>query len=235
MQSITFVVPALNEERALADTVAVIRSAATRVSLDHEIIVVDDGSTDGTFAVANRLAQEQTSLSVIRHKTNLGLGAAYKTGVKASRKHYLILVPADDVWPEEALVQILGRLGEADIIIPYIELAGDKSALRRLLSRIYTAGINFLFRLSVPYYNGIVVHRTDLIRSVTIRADDFSYQTEALVKLLRHGHDFVSVPTRTRARPSGRSKAFGVRNVTRVLKSIFVLFVETHFFKAERP
>ena len=119
------------------------------------------------------------------------------------------------------------------MIIPFIQVAGDKTAFRRLLSRTYTAGINFLFRLDVPYFNGIVVHRTELIRSIEIQANDFSYQTEALVKLLRRGHGYVTVAASTNARPGGQSKAFGLRNVRRVITSVLRLFVHVYF--SRRP
>lgn len=229
--SITVVIPAFNEERSLAQTVGVVRAAAKRAGMEYEVVIVDDCSTDRTPEIVRKLEQEQPGVRSVRHSVNLGLGAAYKTGVAAAGKAYVILVPGDDAWPEDALVRILEKVGQADIVIPYIEVAGDKTAFRRALSRTYTAGINFLFRLHVPYYNGIVVHRTDLVRSIEIRADDFSYQTEALVKLLRRGHSFVGVAANTNARPGGQSKALGMRNVIRVVSSVLRLFFSVHFSK----
>ena len=226
--SVTFVVPAFNEERALAQTLGVIRSAAERLRLDYEALIVDDASTDRTAQISRQLERADSRVRGIRHARNLGLGAAYKTGIAAARKDFVILVPGDDAWPEQALVRILARAGEADIVIPYIEAAGDKTAFRRLLSRTYTAGINFLFGLNVPYYNGIVLHRSELVRSVQIRANDFSYQSEVLVKLLRRGHSFVGVAADTNARPGGKSKAFGARNVVRVVTSVMRLFWQVH-------
>jgi glycosyltransferase involved in cell wall biosynthesis len=201
----------------------------SRAGFDHEIVIIDDCSTDRTSEVAQKLELEQPGVRSLRHPVNRGLGAAYKTGISAAKKGYVMMVPGDDAWPEDALVRVLEKVGEADIVIPYIEVAGDKTAFRRALSRIYTEGINLLFQLHVPYYNGIVVHRTELVRQIEIRADDFSYQTEALVKLLRRGHSFAGVPANTNARPAGRSKALEMRNVVRVASSVVRLFFSVHF------
>lgn len=222
--SLTFVLPALNEERLLPITVDVARSAAEELNLPFEIIIVDDGSTDDTYQIALSLANSDERIRVIQHQNNLGLGAAYKTGIQNSSMESLMLLPADDAWPKNAVIEILSRINQVDIVIPFIKVAGDKSAFRKLLSHSYTSLINFLFNLNVPYYNGVCLHKVALLRSIPINANDFSYQTEVLVKLLFRGASFLSVQANTNVRTEGISKALKLENITSVIVSVLKLY-----------
>ena len=85
---LTVVVPAWNEETRLAVTVEEVVAAARRHLADFEVIIVDDGSTDGTPSVAARLAARFPCVLVVRHETNLGVGAAYYTGLSLAKFLY---------------------------------------------------------------------------------------------------------------------------------------------------
>lgn len=226
---VSFIVPAYNEERSLRDTVDVIKTATNKIALSYEIIIINDGSSDATPQIADVLSQENQFVKTIHHDCNKGLGAAYKTGLSNVCFQYVMLVPGDNVWPADALVSILARKGEADIVIPYIKSAGDKTPFRKFLSSGYTFIINMLFRLKVPYYNGIVLHKTNIIKSISIDTDHFSYQTEALVKLLKMGYGFVSVEACTLARCGGKSTALKFRNMIAVAKTILSLIKRVYF------
>ena len=184
-------------------------------------------STDGTLAVARNIAMAgRDSTIVVAHAQNKGLGAAYKSGLDAATRDHVMLIPGDDAWPESELEKIIRLMGNADVVIPYIVKAGDKGAARKLLSRVFTGTINLAFGQHVPYYNGVVIHRTDLIRNVVIKSDDFAYQVEGLLKVLGQGASYVTVATETNERPSGRSEALRLKNISRVLTTIARLFFE---------
>lgn len=227
MLSITFVVPCLNEQGNLEKTVATIDKAATDCGIEtSELIIVDDGSTDGTLAVARRIADERKDTVVVAHPRNFGLGAAYKTGLRAATREHVMLVPGDDVWPATELAKIIRLTGTADIVVPYIVVARDKGLVRRFVSRLFTGTVNFIFGQDIPYYNGVVIHRTDLIRNVTISSDDFAYQVEGLIKVLGRGASHVNVATETSERPSGHSKALRLTNIARVMMTLLRLIYE---------
>lgn len=211
-----------------------VMEVAHRLGFIYEAIVVNDGSSDNTANIADQLAREYPCVNVVHHERNKGLGAAYKTGLTNAKFEYVMLVPGDNAWPAEALEVILKKIGEADIVIPYIKNAGDKTAFRKFLSSGYTRLVNLLFGLDVPYYNGIVLHRTRLARSVPIDTDHFSYQTEALVRLIRRGHDFVAVEADTLPRRGGESKAARLKNLAQVLWSLARLLRDV-YLRPHRP
>ena len=225
--SISVIIPALNEEKLLSLTVKLVVDACLSTKLNYEIIIVDDGSTDNTLEIAFALSNQYKNIKVIRHDVNLGIGAAYKNGLSASSKEHIILIPADNAWPYESLTDIFLLIGSVDIIIPYITTAGDKNLFRKIISRIYTQIINTVFRLKVPYYNGIVVHRLDLVKSIHICANGFFYQTELLVKILKL-HPLLAckfVPSATNIRTDGKSKALSLKNLIGVIVSLITLSI----------
>jgi hypothetical protein len=91
--------------------------------------------------------------------------------------------------------------------------------------------VNLLFGLKVNYYNGTVIHRTELIRTVDIKTNSFAYQAEALVKLLRRGHSYIEVPYASATYDGIFSHAMRPRNLIAVFKALAILFVDIHLAK----
>jgi dolichol-phosphate mannosyltransferase len=221
-RAVSFVVPALNEEHNIADTVGEVRRGARNLD-DFEVVLVDDGSRDRTGAIMDVLAAADPRVRVMHNPANRGLGGAYKVGVANVRLPYVIMIPGDNCHPAECIEIILEKIGRADIVIPYVDNTNVRTLTRRLISNAFTQLLNTLFRQNVPYYNGVVLHRTDLIRSIEIETDGFAYQAEALIKLLRRGATSVSVPIRLSEHGDRRTRAFRIANVITVGKTIWRL------------
>lgn len=215
-RTVSFVVPALNEGLAVLDTVAEIVGACNVID-DYEIILVDDGSTDDTLAVMRNIADSRPRVVVVAHSENRGLGAAYVSGLAVARQAYYMLVPGDNCFDAGAIRSVIEQVGAADIVIPYhINADTARGVSRRVVSWAFTWLANTISGRILPYYNGIVVHRTELVRGVRIETTSFAYQVEALVKLLRLGCSFVTVGIVVSERRHGRSKAFGWRNFVQI-------------------
>lgn len=229
---LTVVVPCYNESKNIAQTVDQIHLAARSAAIaSHEIVIVDDCSTDDTAAVVTQLARRDPRVVLVQNPHNVGFGGAYKEGVRQARGTYVIMVPGDNAHPHDGISPILRKAGEADIVIPYLANPERRSKRRRVVSRTFTAMMNLLFGLRVPYYNGLVLHKTDLLRTIEITTDSFAYQAEALVKLIRAGARYttVSVPISEQEKRFGN--AFHMRNIYRVLKAVFDLWVKMRHFR----
>ena len=107
------VVPAYNEmgnlEGAVHDVVHALRTFD-----DYEVIIVNDGSQDGTGEVADRLAATHRPVSAIHHEQNRGFSASYQTGLKNARMAYFTFVPGDHEVAPESVEEIFGAVGKAD-------------------------------------------------------------------------------------------------------------------------
>ena len=222
-RSLTVVVPALNEEAVIAQTVAEITDQVERAFSEFEIILVDDGSSDATGAIMDRIAREHDRISVIHNGSNLGLGAAYRRGVDAARKEYLMMLCGDGGLPATSLPPIFAVIGKVDMVVPFMtNLKKIKSPLRYMLSRGYTWLMNLMFRQKLNYYNGLPVHRVAYLRQISITSSGFGFQGEILIKLLKAGCSYVQVGVQG-AEVTKSSSALRPRNIISVFGTVWRL------------
>lgn len=222
----SFIVTALNEEANIQSTVKQVLKAAQERGFPFEILLINDGSTDNTGPIMDELASQNRNIRVLHNEHNLGLGGAYKRGVSAAHGTYAMIVPGDNTWPSESLDEIIAEVGKADIVIPYQVNSSERPLMRRVGSWGFTTCLNNLFKLNIRYYNGLVVHRTELLRKISINTNGFAYQAEALIKLLKRGHSYVEVGVIVAERKAGRSRALLPKNLLNVLKAIYYLYHE---------
>ena len=225
-RSITFLVTALNEEEHIVPTVATIEAAAAQLGCDYEILLVNDGSTDATPQIIDRLAAANPRLRPVHNKRNLGLGGAYKHAIFFATKDHVMWVCGDNSETVDHIVNIASHVGEADIVIPVLHAGRERPLVRRATSKAFTTLVNLMFGLNIGYYNGTVVHRTALITQVPIRTNSFAYQSEALVKMLRAGCSYVEVPYASRTYDGVFSNAMKPKNLFAVVKALCVMFVD---------
>jgi dolichol-phosphate mannosyltransferase len=221
--SVGFIVPALDERGNLERAVAGAREAARSLGLPHRVYVFDDGSTDGTGAVADALAKADSDVVVFHNDRPLGLGRNYFRGVDAAREDYVMMVPGDGEIPREAVAKILELAGRADVVAPYAAEPSGRPFARRVLSRAFVWLVNALTGQRLRYYNGPCLVRAELARRATLRRDGFAYMAALLVSLLRRGATAVEVAVPLAPRKDGRSKAFRWSNVVDVARTLWIM------------
>ncbi len=212
-RSISIVVPALNEEMNLEGTVQEIHAEISKHFEDYEVVIVDDGSTDRTGEIADRLAKADPRVRAVHNGSNKGLGASYFRGVKEASKEYVVMVPGDRENSLEGMMPLWPLLGTADIIAPYTANPEVRPWSRQVFSRFGTFTMNTLFGIGLRYYNGTVVHRLATLRTIEVKSTGFLYQAESLIRLIRRGATVKEVGITIRARPGGKSKVFKPKNL----------------------
>ncbi len=223
MISLTVIVPALNEEKKISTTVNGLVSYLEAKSVDYEILIFDDGSTDSTPDIADKLSKKNLQIRTVHNLVNQGLGYNYKKGVELSLKEYVIMIPADG---ENSLDNILEYAGVQDIIIPYVVNSNVRPFLRRVLSGVYTFLVNILSGLRLKYYNGTTLHKTAVVKRVMpYVSDGFGYQAEILVRLIKEGRTYKETGVYLQLKPEGGSKAFKLKNIIRVVKTLLKIFL----------
>ena len=216
--TVTVIVAALNEERTLEAAVETARRAGLRRFGDVQIVIVDDGSTDETGAIADRLAASVPGAVVVHHERSRNLGGAYQSGIRRAFGEYLILINGKDDTPEDALDQIFSLSGRADMVIPHTLNPNERPWFRRICSRTFTALLNGLSGHRLRYYNHSVLHRTALVRDLPIATPSYAVQAEIVLRLLGQDASFVEVGVRDRFRSRVRTKAFRIANVVGVAR-----------------
>jgi glycosyltransferase involved in cell wall biosynthesis len=225
-RSVSVFVAAYNEAENLEPTVDTIVRALDGAVDAFEIIVVNDGSTDGTDRVADRLAAENPYVVVLHNPGNRGLGYGWMRAIEAARMASFVFIPGDNTWPYPSLRDLFGAMGQADVITSYPTNSEIRVPARRLLSSTYTAGLNLLFGLNLRYYHGLTIYPTEFLRSNVITTYGFASMAEALLRAIHHGYSYVAVPCAIEERATGRSNAVNAHNFRSVVLAISRLFFE---------
>jgi dolichol-phosphate mannosyltransferase len=224
-RTVSIIVPAFNETHSLQGAVRDVTMAADAAGLDDfEIIVVDDGSTDGTAECADYLAAQCDWVRVVHHDGNRGLRAAYESGLERACTAYVTWVPGDGEMARESIQAILEAVGTADLVIPYHGTPERRTWLRRLLTWGSTSQLNFFLGHDLRYFQGTVVYPTDLARRLPRTEAGFFCTAEMLCHALDRGCSYVETPLIHQERQHGVSKAVGVRQVWRAQKLILRLW-----------
>lgn len=224
--SVSVFVPALNEQDHIESTVETVLGALADARVDdYDIILVNDGSTDRTGDVMDRIATGNPRIQVVHHKQNMGLGPSYRHAIEVAKKDYLLFVTGDTVMPRSSISEILACVGKADIIISYMTDGHERPLGRRIGSAGFTMLMNMLFGLRIPYYN-CIVPRCEHLRQITITTASYAFMAEALVKLLKAGHDHVEVGVVHGHHVRRESAALRPTNLIGVVKAILKLVSE---------
>lgn len=230
--SISIVVPAFNEEKSIKEAVANLIDALDAFELaKYEIIIVDDGSTDQTGEIADRLAIEKDYIRVIHHSKNLGVGSAVRDGYKLAQGEYVSWFPGDGENKAEELVKCFKYFGLYDIINPYITNSQVRRLRRRIVSRVFSFIINLSFGTNLRYTNGLVIYRRKIFDKIKVNSKGFFFQTEALIKALKLGYSYIEVATELRGRKKGISKALNIKSLFEIASSYTRLLADIYLFK----
>jgi glycosyltransferase involved in cell wall biosynthesis len=226
--SISFVIPALNEETNISAAVREAVAAMGDRFENYELLLFDDGSTDRTGAIMDELvAADPQHIRVTHNASPRNLGGVYKQGIERARMDYILMVPGDNENPGHALQAPFDAIGQADIVLPYPENSAVRGVARHVVSRLYVGLLNLLFGLRIRYYNGTVIHRTANLKGLPVKTSSFAYQAEILIKLLCAGKSFVEVAVRIDPPKEGRrSRAFRWKNMVQVGRTLGDLFLD---------
>lgn len=221
--SISFIVLALNEEENIQMTVGTILEAVEKSQVaDYQIVLVDDGSTDKTGEIMENLAEANNRIAVVHNEQNLGLGGAYKRGITVARGDYIMIVAGDNVMPSSDMSLILDRLGEADIVLPYLTNPKLRPLGRRIGSWAFTQIVNLSFGLRVRYYQGMLPRR-EMLNKIRIATDSYAFPAEAVVKLVKGGCSYIEVGIHNTPCYRGRSRALHPQRLLGVLRGVLSL------------
>ena len=162
------IIPAYNEAENMPDLVREFRALFDKYDLDGEIILVDDGSTDGTAAAAKREAGDWLNFEVVSHRRNFGKTEALITGAEATNAKWLILFDADLQHSTEEIPRYLQKLSEGWDIVTGRKVGRYE---KNTVSRIYNTLNRRLFKVPVSDLNSMKGFRREVLDEVHLRHD----------------------------------------------------------------
>lgn len=227
IESISAFFPCYNDEATIASMVNLAVSTIERVGAAGEVIVVNDGSTDGSASVLSELSERQPWLRVVTHEQNRGYGGALISGFAAARLQWVFYTDGDAQFdPSELALLAEHATDEVDVVQGYKISRADNLA-RRVIGRVYHRFVALAF--------GLRIRDTDcdfrLIRRSAMDRIELEHDTgvvcvEMVRKLQDTGARFVEVPIHHYPRLYGRSKFFRLGSVVRSLRDLAALWVQ---------
>jgi glycosyltransferase involved in cell wall biosynthesis len=223
----TVLIPAFDEVDNIPDLFRELREMFARHGLDGEIVLVDDGSRDGTYEAALRESAGMRRVTVVRHRRNRGKTEAMVTGARAAGTEYLVLFDADLQHSPEEIPRFLEKLGEGwDIVtgrkVGEYEKAGVSTVYNRLSRR--------LFDVPVRDLNSMKAFRTEILREMALRHD---WHRFFVVLAHAQGYSVSEIDITLYPRRAGVAKYSGKR---RVLVGVGDLIVVWFYLKfSEKP
>jgi len=197
------VVPAFNESPVIPDLIKALRRAFQEYRLHGQVLLVDDGSTDGTAALAAREGEGWDNLRVLRHRTNLGKTEALVTAAAATDREYLILFDADLQHLPEEIPRFLAKLQEGWDMVTGRKL-GDYQ--KPLVSRIYNSLSRRIFRVPVSDLNSMKAFRKKVVEELPLRHD---WHRFFVVLAHARGYSVSEIDIQLHPRRAGSSKYSG--------------------------
>ncbi len=212
--TLSIIIPAKNEAAIIGDVVSSVRNVYT----DAEILVVDDGSTDETAAIA-----ERTGARVIRHPESLGNGAAIKAGARAANGEILIMMDGDGQHKAEDIPTLLAKLDQGYDMAIGARDSGSHAGIGRLAANgLYNVFASMISGHRIPdLTSGFRAVRADLFkRFLYLLPNGFSYPTTITMAFLRSGFPVTFVPIQALER-TGKSHIRPIKDGLRFLAIIF--------------
>jgi dolichol-phosphate mannosyltransferase len=237
---LSVVIPARDEAGSLAATVREVTSTLSAAEVDHEVIVVDDSSSDGTWWIAEGLDRELKGVRAIRSPYRPGFGLAVRAGIERFSGDALAVFMADGSDDARDLISYHRTLVEGfDCAFGSRFIAGsevhDYPRLKLLINRIVNHGIRLLFRFGYnDTTNACKAYRREVIDSIQpLISNHFNLTVEMPLKAIVRGHSYAVVPVSWRNRMSGQSK-LGLKEMgSRYLFSLMYVFLEHHLTRGD--
>jgi glycosyltransferase involved in cell wall biosynthesis len=228
LDSISAVLPAFNEEENIEAATTRMAEALRSLPLaDWEVIIVDDGSVDNTGAIADRLASQDSRISVFHHQPNLGYAEALKTGFGNSKHKLFFFTDSDNQFDVREISRLIPLIRDVDIVCGFRIYRFDPLT-RLVISWVFNLVVRIIFRIKVRDIDcAFKLFRREVFDQVEIKSKKFFVNAEVLAKAKYYGFKMCEVGVRHYPRPAGRSTV-RASHVPSTLAELARIWIEIH-------
>ncbi|UCD55668.1 MAG: glycosyltransferase family 2 protein [Candidatus Omnitrophota bacterium] len=204
--SVSFVIPMYNESRAIANTVKKLTQIAKGLTGDYEIIIADDGSTDDSGRIIDRIAEEDSRVKIEHLKKNTKFGGALKRGLNRAQKDIIIYTDSDLPIDSGDIKEALSILDGCDIVTASSRVKKGENLKRIIMSKVYNFLIQFLFKTHIKDINsGFKIYKRKIFENMKLSSNSPFIDVEIFVKALKRNFIIKECPVIFKHRQEGKS------------------------------
>lgn len=221
---LTVIVPCLNEEGAVAATVAEILAIVPSLPVQVQVLLIDDGSSDGTWGVMQQLADAHPEVQLWQNPHNLGLGRSVMSAwERLPVESWATVLPGDGEIYFDSIRNFLEVRDRYDVILGYVQNPVVRSFERRVASTAFLRVVSALYGFRHQYLNGMKMYRVGALAGLDVKSSGHAFNAELLAKaVLRNPKLRIGeVPFVWRGRSAGHSKAFRPRSIVKAMVEVY--------------
>ena len=217
-KNLSIIIPVYNESKCIAKTINTLQTVLLKSDIEHEIIIVDDGSTDKSRAII----EEMNRIILLRHPSNKGYGASIKTGLSRSKYDNICITDADGTYPLEKIPFLAEKMNDHDMVVG-ARIGNDVnySWLRSIPKFFLRHYVNFITSSSIPDINsGLRIFDKGKAKQFhKLYPDGFSLTTTITIAFITSGYSILYEPISYKKR-IGKSKIQPIRDTIRFFQLI---------------
>ena len=236
---LSILMPVYNERTVVERCISLVLTAKLPESMDRELVIVDDCSTDGTYLILQRLAAAFPQIRLSQHTHNRGKGAAVRSAIQMATGDFSLIQDADLEYDPSEYSRLLRPLldGHADAVFGSRYLAGEQSRVLPFWHSMINKGLtlisNMFCNLNLTDMETCYkVFRTDLLKSIPIRSDRFGFEPEIVMKSAKRKFRIYEVPISYHGRTYEEGKKIGWRDGLKALGVIFQFWLIDDLYAA---
>lgn len=215
--------PCFNEEPNVERVALGALAVARRISDDYEIIIVNDGSSDRTGEIADRLSRQYPEIRVVHHERNKGYGAALQSGFKSARKELVFYTDGDGQFNIEEITKLLPLIEEYDIVSGY-RINRRDPVIRKVNAFLWGTLVNLLFKFKISDVDSAFkLYRREIFDQITMESQGALIDTEVLAKARAKGFNITEVGVTHYPRQAGEQTGAKLTVIIKAFKELFKL------------
>lgn len=222
---LTVIIPCFNEEKMVEQTVNDVLGVAPELPMTVKILLIDDGSTDGTHRVMEDICREHPECHLVVNPRNLGLGRSVLNAYEMLEPEtWVTVVPGDSEIVFDSIRNYMPVRDQYDLILGYIQNSVIRTAFRRLASYAFRKVVQMLYGFPYRYLNGLKMYRASCFKGIEVLSGGHAVNAELIAKaLLKNPRLRIGeVPFIERGRARGTTKALRLRSVLRAIREVYV-------------
>ena len=228
VKSISAFFPCYNDAATIGDVVGAVYATLQQLGIDHEVIVIDDGSADASREVLRQLAAERfPALRVVAHAANRGYGGALLSGFAAATKDWVFYTDGDGQFDPRQLDRLVAAATDDVDVVQGFKIRRADGVVRAIIGRTYHRGVALMFRLRIRDTDcDFRLMRRSVLDLAAPEHESGAICVELVRKLQDVGARFVEVPIAHRPRQSGRSQFFRPAHLAATLREVVVIWCQ---------